>query len=360
SLIRTTFTADGRYDFTGIPAGKYLIKLDPDNFTGGGALEDFKVVPANIGGDNETDSDNLGTDGLNDSHVVAVQLTGSSDYSTDFGFRYEPAAALYSIGDLVWLDTDALGDQDAGEEGLEGITVSLYLDRNNDGKVDAGDQLIQVTTSSDGTVDVDDADNDGNPATGVDPTGSYYFGANTETGTPGLANGNYLVVISNTDGGGLEGLYLTTGSINPHDVTIAGADIDDADFGLAQIVATYAVFSSFKAYINADNQVVLEWKTASEIGTLGFMLERLNKQSGNYQAVNTKLLPGMLSPPHGGTYRYIDKTAKQDRKYTYRVVEVAINSQGTISDPYTVQASKSLPVNNHMFTGGSEGYSLTH
>ncbi|MCI5168041.1 MAG: hypothetical protein D3903_18630, partial [Candidatus Electrothrix sp. GM3_4] len=42
----------------------------------------------------------------------------------------------YSIGDLVWLDTDALGDQDAGEEGLEGITVSLYLDRNNDGKVD--------------------------------------------------------------------------------------------------------------------------------------------------------------------------------------------------------------------------------
>ncbi|CAK8715848.1 hypothetical protein GMJAKD_05000 [Candidatus Electrothrix aarhusensis] len=348
-LVRTTLTADGRYDFTGIPAGKYLVKLDPDNFTAGKALEDFKVVPADAGGDDQTDSDNPGSDGLNDSHVVAVELTGSSDYSTDFGFRYEPAAALYSIGDLVWLDTDAQGDQDAGEEGLEGITVSLYLDRNNDGKVDAGDQLLQVTTSSDGTTDVDGD-------TVNDPKGSYYFGP--VNGATGLPPGHYLVVIG--DGDELNGYRLTTGSTNPRDVTIVNADITDADFGLAPIVSTYAVFSSFKAYVNAKKQTVLEWTTASEIGTIGFFLERLNEQSGTYQAVNTKLLPGMLSPPHGGTYRYIDKTAKPGRKYTYRVVEVAVNSQGTISDPYTVQASKPLPVNNEMFAGGSEGYSLTH
>ncbi|MCI5146299.1 MAG: hypothetical protein D3923_12405, partial [Candidatus Electrothrix sp. AR3] len=166
-LIRTTLTADGKYDFTGIPAGDYLVKLDPNNFAAGGALEDFNVAPANVGGD-EADSDNPGTDGADDSHVVAVNLTDSSDYSTDFGFRYEPATALYSIGDLVWHDSDAQGDQDATEEGIEGITVTLYLDTNNDGKVDAGDQLLQVTTTSDGTVDVDDADNDGDPTTGVD------------------------------------------------------------------------------------------------------------------------------------------------------------------------------------------------
>ena len=60
-------------------------------------------------------------------------------------------------------------------------------------------------------------------------------------------------------------------------------------------------------------RVVLEWTTASEIGTIGFYLERLNEKSGQYKTVNKKLLPGMLNPPHGGTYRYIDKKARPER-----------------------------------------------
>ncbi|MCI5208319.1 MAG: DUF11 domain-containing protein, partial [Candidatus Electrothrix sp. ATG2] len=71
------------------------------------------------------------------------------------------------------------------------------------------------------------------------------------------------------------------------------------------LIASYAVVSSFKAYIDGKNKTVLEWETSSEIGTIGFYLERLNEQSGKYQTVTKKLLPGMLSPPHGGTYRYI-------------------------------------------------------
>ncbi|MCI5146276.1 MAG: hypothetical protein D3923_12285, partial [Candidatus Electrothrix sp. AR3] len=167
-----------------------------------------------------------------------------------------------------------------------------------------------------------------------------------------------FVVISNNDGGGLEGLYLTIGSTNPHDVTIDGADVTTADFGLAQIVPTYAIISSFAAYLDADNQTVLEWKTDSEIGTIGFHLERLNEQNGKYHPVTKKLLPGMLSPPHGGTYRFIDKTAKLGKKYTYRVVEVAVNGQGTVSGPYTIQAVQPLPDNRKMFADGPSGFTL--
>ena len=143
-------------------------------------------------------------------------------------------------------------------------------------------------------------------------------------------------------------------------VSAASAAIDTIDVGFNAPIPTYALVSSFKAYINTGNQVVLEWTTSSEIGTIGFLLERLNEQSGRYQAVTRELLPGMFSPPHGGTYRYVDTSAKAGASYTYRVVEVAIGDQGVISGPYVVQASKALPVNNQMFADGPAGYTLAH
>lgn len=122
---------------------------------------------------------------------------------------------------------------------------------------------------------------------------------------------------------------------------------------------TYALISSFAAYINDKDQTVLEWKTGSEVGTIGFLLERLNEKSGKYQPVTKKLLPGMLTPPLGGTYRFVDKTAEIGKSYTYRIVEVAANDRGTISDSYTIQAERTLPINNQMFADGPEGYTLT-
>ncbi|CAK8724592.1 hypothetical protein KKHLCK_14480 [Candidatus Electrothrix laxa] len=349
-LIRTTTTVDGRYDFTGIPAGNYFVKLPDSNFDTdtNGPLENFNAVEPGQGSDSSLDSD-----GDKTTHLAVVELKDTSDYKVDFGFRYEPADALYSIGDLVWYDTSEDGIPDSSEVGAQGITVTLYADTNGNGQLDSEDLLLQTTTTSDGTVDID-----GDGVTTDDPIGSYYFGENPLTGTPGLSAGDYFVVIG--EGDDLGGLSLTTGSTNPRAVTIDGADVTDADFGLAPVIATYAVVSSFKAYVNGDNQTVLEWKTASEIGTIGFILERLNEQSGKYQAITKQLLPGMLSPPHGGTYRYVDKTAQRGRSYTYRVVEVAANDQGVVSGPYTVQANELLPLNNRMFADGPEGYALTH
>ncbi|MCI5179491.1 MAG: hypothetical protein D3911_09290, partial [Candidatus Electrothrix sp. AW3_4] len=159
---------------------------------------------------------------------------------------------------------------------------------------------------------------------------------------------------------------VTTGKIeNSATVTgtpLTGPNVSNSATVTVQInsVPTYTTVSTFNAYVDARNKVVLEWTTASEIGTIGFYLERLNEQSGTYQAVNNALLPGMLSPPHGGTYRYVDDTAIVGMRYTYRVVEVAVNNQGTTSVPYTVQASKPLPMRNQMFADGPAGYTLQH
>ncbi len=310
NCLTTTTAADGSYSFTNLPAGNYTIEVtDP---------------PA---GTTQTGD----PDGTVNNSTTVILSAGQVFLTADFGYQYDEAATS-DIGDRIWFDTNEDGIQDAGESGLAGVTVVL---KDSSGKVIAAD----VT--------------DGN--------GNYLF--------PDVPPGTYTVEV--TDANGVLTSYGlktypsgTDVTSNPSytfpTATVGGTDYLDVDLGYIEPIPTYALVSTFKAYINGDKQVALEWKTSSEIGTLGFLLERLNEQSGKYQAVTKQLLPGMLSPPHGGTYRYVDKTAKMGRSYTYRVVEVAVNNQGVVSGPYTVQASEALPVNNRMFDDGPEGYSLTH
>ncbi|MGB5686943.1 MAG: SdrD B-like domain-containing protein, partial [Candidatus Electrothrix sp.] len=249
----------------------------------------------------------------------AVSLGSATDLTVDFGLK----GGSYSIGDKVWFDTDEDGTVavDGSEVGIDGVTVDLYLN---------GVRIATTVTAS---------------------GGAYSFN--------NLPSGSYEVRITDQNNL-LSNLVPTTLEGSSKNVVLSSGSVTGINFGWNYPVATYATVSSFNAYINEKNQVVLEWKTSSEIGTIGFLLERLNEQSGNYQAVNKTLLPGMLSPPHGGTYRFIDTQVEPGRNYTYRIVEVAVHDRGTMSGPYTVQASAALPVNTQMFAGQVEGYTLTH
>ncbi|MCI5161819.1 MAG: hypothetical protein D3917_07315, partial [Candidatus Electrothrix sp. AX5] len=304
TLLRTVTTdSNGKYLFSGLATGeKYIVEVVPP-----------AGFPPSSGPETVTD----GTSNSDGNAEVDVDFTATT-LEVDFGFT----GGSYSIGNKIWLDEDGDRSIDGDEVGIDGVTLDLYLD---------GHRIASTTTSGGGL---------------------YRFNY--------LPSGNYEVRVTDqahlltnygftTDGG--DSQTASVSSETPHSTN---------NFGVNLPLSTYAVVSTFDAYINADNQVVLEWTTSSEIGTIGFTLERLSQQDGKYHAVTNEMLPGMLTPPHGGTYRYIDKTAKPGRTYTYRVVEVAVKSQGTISDSYTVQASKSLPVNNEMFAGGLEGYSLTH
>ncbi|MCI5129514.1 MAG: hypothetical protein D3907_13730, partial [Candidatus Electrothrix sp. AUS3] len=194
---------------------------------------------------------------------TAVNFT-TITFDVDFGLK----GGSYSIGDKVWYDTDGKGDVNESGTGIEGVTVDLYL----------GDKRIATTTTT----------SDG-----------YNFSD--------LPSGNYEVRISDRNNV-LANFISTTGGTS-QTVNITSVNMKNINFGWKYPLPTYATVSSFQAYVNGNNQVELEWTTASEIGTIGFYLERLNEQSGTYQAVNNTLLPGMLSPPHGGTYRYVDDTA---------------------------------------------------
>ena len=119
---------------------------------------------------------------------------------------------------------------------------------------------------------------------------------------------------------------------NPAGQGIWIGDIDGFD-------PTLAVISSFFAD-SYDGQVVINWSTASEIGTVGFNLHRLDEDTGKYVRVNEKLLPGLLVSPEGGTYRFVDRNARPGNTYTYQLVEKEANGDRRTYGPFTVTVDK--------------------
>lgn len=315
---------DGSYLFTDVAPNNYIIEVDATTLPAGidetNQTGDPDVPGASCGGscDGETQ--------------VTITPAGETILTADFGYQFS-STPTSDIGDTIsyWDDADDNGVQGPGElSGIVGVTVVL--------KDSNGDIIAQDVTDSNGNYLFPDL-----------PPGDYTVEV---TDTNGELDSYALAADPNTGDGLSESYSLTT---------TGGTDYLDVDFVYTDPVPTYATVSAFKAYLDADNQVVLEWTTASEIGTIGFYLERLNERSGKYQAVTEQLLPGMLSPPHGGTYRFVDKQAEPEKSATYRVVEVAVNDQGIISGPYTVQASAALPVTRRqMFAGQVKGYTLTH
>ncbi|MBN1177984.1 MAG: VCBS repeat-containing protein [Anaerolineae bacterium] len=111
SLVDTTTTdSDGIYHFYDVNPGRYYIC-----FT---APSGYVFTRPDVGSDNAVDSDANRTSGCTTTFNVN---SGASQNRWDAGLC-QPAA----LGDFVWQDTNADGIQDAGEPGLDGVTVQLY------------------------------------------------------------------------------------------------------------------------------------------------------------------------------------------------------------------------------------------
>lgn len=116
-LNNTGLDEDGLYCFGIEESGTYYVEVAPENFEPGGALEGL------LGSGDDT---------------LRNEVVDDNVLTYDFGY-YPP---LGSLGDRVWLDSDADGVQDLDEPGINGVTVELY---------DVGGSLVGSTvTSGDG------------------------------------------------------------------------------------------------------------------------------------------------------------------------------------------------------------------
>ncbi len=169
-IATTTTSGDGNYTFSNLAAGNYSVRVTP---------------PAGV-------AETYDLDGVATANIASFSLAaGQNRTDVDFGYR-----GTASVGDRVWLDSNGNGTQDAGETGINGVTVQLLDSSNN--------VVGTATTSGDG---------------------NYTFS--------NLAAGTYTVRLSNLPAG-LSETYDLDGVATADQATFtlaAGQNRTDVDFG---------------------------------------------------------------------------------------------------------------------------------
>jgi protocatechuate 3,4-dioxygenase beta subunit len=196
----TTTNANGLYHFIDLPPGVYYVEFVPP--TG------YILTGQDQGADDAVDSDadaNIFSATFGQT-IPTTLVAGENDTTWDAGLYVPSAPSTASLGDFVWLDEDVDGVQDAGESGVENVTVNLYT--GNDVLVDTtttdatgfyeftnllpGDYYVEfvpptgyaLTFANSGVTDLDDSDAD--PVTGQTAVTTLTAGENDPTWDAGL------------------------------------------------------------------------------------------------------------------------------------------------------------------------------
>ncbi len=201
----TTTDGFGFYVFANLPSGNYAVTVDTAS------------LPAGL-------RNTVDPEGADDSAAGFDLTLGEADGTLDFGY-----VGTNSIGDTVFVDTDADGVQDAGEPGLGGVTLTLRRDVDNNGSFET---TVGIRFSA--------------------GAGTYQFDR--------LPGGSYRVDVTSPSG-----QTATT----PDTVEAPLADsqaIDTADFGFAPPTASAGGTIGDLVWNDADSDGVLD---AGEVGVAG-------------------------------------------------------------------------------------------
>jgi uncharacterized repeat protein (TIGR01451 family) len=209
-VATATTDSSGKYLFSNLPAGNYLVQVDEANSTVTGPYTGATTYALGAAMAKTTGTVN----------AKPVTLPANTNYLTaDFGYDWSA-----SIGDTVYYDTNNNGVQNAGETGVPNSTLSLFLDSNGNGVIDADEQAILAATTCDGSAGCG----------GSSQLGVYSF--------THLPPGNYIVhaesdgVVSPTQPGVYGTMVASSAWGEDYAVTPlgAGVQVTTADFGFAQ------------------------------------------------------------------------------------------------------------------------------
>ncbi len=245
ALDTTTTDVNGAYAFTNLVPGTYFVGFMPP--------AGYEITLQDQGGDDALDSD---ADRVTGYTVPTVLTSGENDTTWDAGL-YEPA----SLGNFVWDDLNADGIQDAGELGIENVTVHLLTNGTIIASTTTdvngvyaftdlipGDYSVQVVPPAGYDVSpqdegADDAvDSDIDPVTGQTTTITLVSGQNDPDWDGGLylpaSLGDYVWL--DVDGDGIQGNPVDEPGIENVLVTLYDADTNALDTTTTDANGAYA------------------------------------------------------------------------------------------------------------------------
>lgn len=241
--VDTVYTdVNGEYKFVNLAAANYSVGFA--NLPAG-----YTYTGQDTGGNDNADSDANPATGRTGTIAVpaATNIT-----NVDAGIRQGTPAGTGTVGNRVWYDLDSDGLQDAGELGVNGVTVTLR-DAGPDGVFGNGDDIIRTTTTN--------------------PLGDFSF--------TGLPAGNYRVEYSNLPAG--------FGTSPQNTGTDDGIDSDGA-----APVAGVSVTPSFNLATGQDKlDVALGLTAPANTNTIGDRFWIDTDNDGIQDGTETSGLPGV-------------------------------------------------------------------
>ena len=94
--------------------------------------------------------------------------------------------------------------------------------------------------------------------------------------------------------------------------------------------------SQFSARFVKD-EVVINWTTESELNNAGFNVLRSTSRTKNFRPINTKLIKGAGTTGEQNTYQFIDKTAKPNVVYYYRIEDIDLSGTREVLTTYQLR-----------------------
>ena len=84
------------------------------------------------------------------------------------------------------------------------------------------------------------------------------------------------------------------------------------------------VLSSFRPVRTETGDVLISWRTASELNNAGFNILRSTERQEGFRVLNVKgIIPGQGTSSETHQYTYTDTTAKPNTRYYYRLEDVS-------------------------------------
>lgn len=90
------------------------------------------------------------------------------------------------------------------------------------------------------------------------------------------------------------------------------------------------VLITFAAYQFITVEVVIEWKTASEMDTVGFYIFRSLDSEGPFEKITTYPIPSSADPLVGGSYQFSDTNTNAGQRYYYQLIEIETSGKENI------------------------------